>query len=121
MKQALGTAGSAEVLFFQGLFALLALLIYAAISRQFGCLLPRCWRLLVTVAGLAVLLLLLFIDALNFMTLTGVLMPGETISHYQWLSVIISFINVGLGADEKHGALGHGAVGTGGGDHHHPA
>ena len=33
VKQALGAAGSAEVLFFQGLFALLALLIYAAINR----------------------------------------------------------------------------------------
>ena len=33
MRQALGAAGGAEVLFFQGLFALLALLIYAAINR----------------------------------------------------------------------------------------
>ena len=33
MKQALGVAGSAEVLFFQGLFALLGLLIFAAINR----------------------------------------------------------------------------------------
>ena len=33
VKQALGAAGSAELLFYQGLFALLALLIYAAINR----------------------------------------------------------------------------------------
>ena len=32
LKPALGAAGSAEALFFRGLFALLALLIYAAIS-----------------------------------------------------------------------------------------
>ena len=33
MRQALGAAGGAEVLFFQGLFALLTLLIYTAIKR----------------------------------------------------------------------------------------
>ena len=33
MRQALGAAGGAEVFFFQGLFALLALLIYTAINR----------------------------------------------------------------------------------------
>lgn len=55
VKLVLGAAGSAEVLFFLGLFALLALLIYAPISRQFGCLLTRCWRLSVGLVGLAVL------------------------------------------------------------------
>lgn len=33
VRQALGAAGGAEVFFFQGMFALLALLIYAAINR----------------------------------------------------------------------------------------
>ena len=108
VKLALGAAGSAEVLFFRGLFALLALLIYAAISGQFGCLLPRCWRLSVGLAGLAVLSLFLFTYALNFMTLAAAvmlaylspifvallapLMLGETIGRHQWLAVIISFI-----------------------------
>lgn len=112
VKLALGAAGSAEVLFFRGLFALLALLIYAAISGQFGCLLPRCWRLSVGLAGLAVLSLFLFTYALNFMTLAAAvmlaylspifvallapLMLDETIGRHQWLAVIISFIGVGL-------------------------
>lgn len=55
VKLALGAAGSALSLFFRGLFAPLALLIYAAISGQFGCLLTRCWRLSVGLAGFAVL------------------------------------------------------------------
>jgi hypothetical protein len=55
VKLALGAAGSAEALFFWRLFALLALLIYAAISGQFGCLLTQCWRLSAGLAGLAVL------------------------------------------------------------------
>ena len=42
VKLALGTAGGAEILFFRGLFALVALLIFAAISGQLDCLLTRC-------------------------------------------------------------------------------
>ena len=54
VKLALGAAGSAEALFFRGLFALLALSSMAP-SAQFGCLLTRCWQLSVGLAGLAVL------------------------------------------------------------------
>ena len=74
VKLALGAAGSAEVLFSRGLFALLALLIYVAISGHFGCLLPRCWRLSVGLTGLAVLSLFLFTYALNFMTVVAAVM-----------------------------------------------
>ena len=96
VKLMLRAAGSAEVLFFRELFALLPLLIYAAISGKFGCLQPRCWWLSVGLAGLAVLSPRLFTFALNFMTLAAVVMLGETIGRHQWLAVIISFIGVGL-------------------------
>ena len=111
VKQALSSAGTAEVLFFRGLFALLPLLIYAFLSRSVGKrpagLLPNNARLAFLLSVLAVLSLFLFTFSLRFIPLATAIMLaylspimvalasplliGERIGGLQWIAALTGF------------------------------
>lgn len=114
VKEALLNAGTSEVLFFRGLFALLPFLIYAFVSRFVGKrpagLLPNKARLTFLLSALAVLSLFLFTVALRhiplatavvlaylspiMVALMSPLLIGERISLLQWIAALIGFCGV---------------------------
>jgi len=71
VKEALVRAGTAEVLFFRGLFALVPILIYALLWRRPETLLPRNIKLAFFLSALAALSLFLFTISLRFIPLAS--------------------------------------------------
>ena len=59
VKEALVSAGTAQVLFFRGLFALVPIVVYALLCRRPGTLLPRNIKLAFFLSALAALSLFL--------------------------------------------------------------
>ena len=114
VKEALIRAGTGEVLFFRGLFALLPFLIYALAGRFTGTrpagLLPNNMRLACLLSALAVLSLFLFTVALRhiplatavvlaylspiMVALMSPLLIGERIGLLQWIAALIGFCGV---------------------------
>ncbi len=112
VKLALVNASTAEVLFFRGLFAIGAIIIYALAARSVRMLLPKSWIVAFTLSALAVLSLFLFTYALTivplatavvlaylspiFVTALAPIVLGDTIRWPQWIAIIVSFAGVGL-------------------------
>ena len=114
VKEALIRAGTGEVLFFRGLFALLPFLFYALVGRFAGSgpagLLPNNMRLACLLSALAVLSLFLFTVALRhiplatavvlaylspiMVALMSPLLIGERIGLLQWIAALIGFCGV---------------------------
>jgi drug/metabolite transporter (DMT)-like permease len=107
VKEALLVAGTAEVLFFRGLFALAPFLVYALLRRRPEALLPRNIKLAFLLSVLAVLSLFLFTISLRFIPLASAitlaylspimvallsaLQIGERIGPLQWLAALTGF------------------------------
>jgi len=110
VKEALVRAGTAEVLFFRGLFALVPILIYALLWRRPETLLPRNIKLAFFLSALAALSLFLFTISLRFIPLASAitlaylspimvalaspLLVGERISRLQWSAALTGFAGV---------------------------
>lgn len=110
VKEALVHAGTAEVLFFRGLFALVPILIYALLWRRPETLLPRNIKLAFFLSALAALSLFLFTISLRFIPLASAitlaylspimvalaspLLVGERISRLQWSAALTGFAGV---------------------------
>jgi len=110
VKEALVSAGTAEVLFFRGLFALVPILIYALLWRRPETLLPRNIKLAFFLSALAALSLFLFTISLRFIPLASAitlaylspimvalaspLLVGERISRLQWSAALTGFAGV---------------------------
>ena len=110
VKEALRFAGTAEVLFFRGLFALAPFLVYALLRRRPEALLPRNIKLAFLLSVLAVLSLFLFTISLRFIplasaitlaylspimvALVSALLIGERIGPLQWIAALTGFAGV---------------------------
>jgi drug/metabolite transporter (DMT)-like permease len=108
VKEALRFAGTAEVLFFRGLFALAPFLVYALLRRRPEALLPRNIKLAFLLSVLAVLSLftisLRFIPLASAITLAylspimvalvSALLIGERIGPLQWIAALTGFAGV---------------------------
>ncbi|PHS76223.1 MAG: hypothetical protein COB59_11130 [Rhodospirillaceae bacterium] len=110
IKEALVKADTAEVLFFRGVFALLAFLIFTVLTKSSRALIPKNIFVALGLSMLAVLSLYLFTYSLGFMPLATAivlaylspifviamapLMVGEKIGRLQWAAVVVSFIGV---------------------------
>lgn len=112
VKQALIHAGTGEVLFFRGLFAMVPLLAYALFWRRPDTLLPKDIKLTMLLSALAVLSLFLFTVSLRFIPLaTAIVLAylspimvalaspvliGERITRLQWIAAMVGFGGVVL-------------------------
>lgn len=99
VKEALRFAGTAEVLFFRGLFALAPFLVYALLRRRPEALLPRNIKLAFLLSVLAVLSLFLFTITLAYLSpimvaLVSALLIGERIGPLQWIAALTGFAGV---------------------------
>ena len=110
VKEALVSAGTAEVLFFRGLFALVPIVVYALLWRRPETLLPRNINLAFFLSALAALSLFLFTISLRFIPLASAitlaylspimvalaspLLIGERISRLQWSAALTGFAGV---------------------------
>ena len=110
VKEALLVAGTAEVLFFRGLFALAPFLVYALLRRRPEALLPRNIKLAFLLSVLVVLSLFLFTISLRFIPLASAitlaylspimvalvspLLIGERIGPLQWIAALTGFAGV---------------------------
>jgi len=104
VKEALVSAGTAEVLFFRGLFALLPLIAFSLAGNRPETLLPRNIRLALLLSVLAVGSLFLFTISLRFIPLASAivlaylspimvalvspLLIGERIGALQWMATL---------------------------------
>ena len=120
VKLALASAGTAEVLFFRGLFAMVPILFYALASKRPDTLMPKNIRLTMLLSALAVLSLFLFTISLRFMPLaTAVVLAylspimvalaspfliGERIRTLQWIAATAGFGGVVLMTSPALGA-----------------
>lgn len=120
VKEALISAGTAEVLFFRGLFAMVPLLVYALIWKRPDTLLPRNIKLTMLLSALAVLSLFLFTISLRFIPLaTAIVLAylspimvalaspfliGERITTLQWIAATAGFGGVALMTSPALGA-----------------
>ena len=110
VKEALVSAGTAEVLFFRGLFALLPLIAFSLAGNRPETLLPRNIRLALLLSVLAVVSLFLFTISLRFIPLASAivlaylspimvalvspLLIGERIGALQWMATLTGFVGV---------------------------
>ena len=110
VKEALVSAGTAQVLFFRGLFAMVPIVIYALLWRRLETLLPHNIKLAFFLSALAALSLFLFTISLRFIPLASAitlaylspimvalaspLLIGERISRVQWSAALTGFAGV---------------------------